>query len=288
MVSRQQPAAHQQRLGCGGVCEHRRSGQRQRQRLRTASSAPPAVWTPRRRRPPQFQHLLTPSDGAPVAVVVPARMNVRSGPGTGYPVVTSAANGARLPILARSPGGDWYQVQIEGRADPAWVFASLTVVDGALANAPTLSAEQIPALPVVEQPVAAPCQLQPSGGARRTAQHERRLRLWHHRKHVAGRPPARGRCGQAAWLWLGEAADSLGVCRAGAGRSQLAGNGHHRRCDERQRHQPHVQRRHVAGVGAPDIGRHRRPPGGFPDVRQLPGVYRRPLLWPPAGHRGLE
>jgi uncharacterized protein YraI len=96
------------------------------------------------------------SDGAPTAVVVPARMNVRSGPGTGYPVVTSAANGARLPILARSPGGDWYQVQIEGRAEPAWVFASLTVVDGALANAPTLSAEQIPALPVVEQPVAAP------------------------------------------------------------------------------------------------------------------------------------
>jgi hypothetical protein len=36
---------------------------------------------------------------------------------------TSAADGARLPILARSPGGDWYQVQIEGRAEPAWVFA---------------------------------------------------------------------------------------------------------------------------------------------------------------------
>ena len=95
------------------------------------------------------------SAGTPTAVVVPARINVRSGPGTNYPVVSSAANGARLPMLARTAASDWYQVQLPGSTDPAWVFAALTVVDGALADVPALAAQDLPTAPVAEQPAAA-------------------------------------------------------------------------------------------------------------------------------------
>lgn len=81
----------------------------------------------------------------PTAAVVPARINVRSGPGTGYGVVSSANNGAKLPIVGLSEDGTWYQVQVTGLAEPAWVFASLTVLSGALDGVPKVAA---PAAPV--------------------------------------------------------------------------------------------------------------------------------------------
>lgn len=110
--------------------------------------------------PPAAAETATPppaasSDGAPVAAVVPARMNVRSGPGTNYPVVGSAANGDRLPILARNGAGDWWQVQLPGAGDPAWVFAALTVPSGAVDGVPTLAAEDIPAPPAAAAPAPA-------------------------------------------------------------------------------------------------------------------------------------
>ncbi|MEZ4555993.1 MAG: SH3 domain-containing protein [Caldilineaceae bacterium] len=42
----------------------------------------------------------------PTAFTQPDRMNVRAGPGTGYPVVATVAQGTALEILALGPTGD--------------------------------------------------------------------------------------------------------------------------------------------------------------------------------------
>lgn len=84
----------------------------------------------------------------PTAYTTPARINIRSGPGTNYPVATSVAAGTALEILALNPAGDWYQVRLGGQADPVWVFASLTRTSGALDSVKRLTAEELPAPPV--------------------------------------------------------------------------------------------------------------------------------------------
>ena len=63
--------------------------------------------------------------------------NLRSGPGTGYPVVGTASQGERLRVLAQHVSGTWYEVQ---RTDPplqAWVSASLGTLEGTCDNLPT-------------------------------------------------------------------------------------------------------------------------------------------------------
>ena len=47
----------------------------------------------------------------PATVASGARLNVRSGPGTGYPVISTVAPGAALTAAARNAAGDWIRVQ---------------------------------------------------------------------------------------------------------------------------------------------------------------------------------
>jgi uncharacterized protein YgiM (DUF1202 family) len=75
-----------------------------------------------------------------VAQVTPARINVRSGPGTNYRVVSSANAGAQLPLVGQSQDGSWYQVQVSGLAQPGWVLGSLTTVTGTLDGVPKVAA----------------------------------------------------------------------------------------------------------------------------------------------------
>ncbi len=90
---------------------------------------------------------LLPTPTAPVAVIQPERINVRQGPGTNYPVVTTVTAGTWLPIVALGPQGEWYQVQVAGRDEPAWVYAGLTQGLGPLETLPRLSPEEIPPAP---------------------------------------------------------------------------------------------------------------------------------------------
>jgi hypothetical protein len=55
-----------------------------------------------------------------------ARVNVRSGPGTGYAVVTSAAVGTLVPVLELGDG--WYRVLIEN--EEGWISAQLLTLEG--------------------------------------------------------------------------------------------------------------------------------------------------------------
>lgn len=85
------------------------------------------------------------SGAQPSAVVVPTRINVRGGPGTGYSVVSSANSGVRLSIVGLSEDGKWYAVQVGGLAEPAWVFASLTTLNGTLDGVAKVAAPAAPA-----------------------------------------------------------------------------------------------------------------------------------------------
>lgn len=84
--------------------------------------------------------------------------NLRSGPGTNYPVVGSVSQGQALDVVARNPAGDWLQL-----GSNAWIFASL--VSGAptgLSVATNIPAPPVVAAPVQQQP--APAAVQPARG----------------------------------------------------------------------------------------------------------------------------
>lgn len=86
-------------------------------------------------------------ENAVVATTTPARMNVRSGPGTNYPVAASAPAGSRYEIVGINPARDWYQIRVPNRQEPAWIFANLTTLSGSLDNVPQLAEAVIPAPP---------------------------------------------------------------------------------------------------------------------------------------------
>jgi uncharacterized protein YgiM (DUF1202 family) len=92
--------------------------------------------------------------GGPVAVVQAGRINVRGGPGTHYPIVSSAAAGTSLSLLALNPDGTWYQVQVTGQTNPGWILATLARTSGGLDSVKRLAADQLPAAPAAA-PVAA-------------------------------------------------------------------------------------------------------------------------------------
>ncbi len=56
-------------------------------------------------------------------------VNVRSGPGTGYPKIGDARDGATYRITGKNEAGDWYQFSF-GEDQPGWVSARFTTVDG--------------------------------------------------------------------------------------------------------------------------------------------------------------
>ena len=100
----------------------------------------------------------------PVAVVSGSgQVNLRSGPGTAYPVVGNAASGAELEIVGRNQAGDWWQVCCNN-GQPAWVVARLVTVRGD-AGAIEVAANIPPAptaRPAAPQPTARPQPPQPT------------------------------------------------------------------------------------------------------------------------------
>ena len=82
----------------------------------------------------------------PIAVVITATLpvtveiksataNLRGGPGTEFDVVSTAAQGKRLPVIARNADGSWWQVCcVEGK--PVWINDSLVTILGARDEVP--------------------------------------------------------------------------------------------------------------------------------------------------------
>jgi hypothetical protein len=68
------------------------------------------------------------ADGAAAltANVAAATLNLREGPGTGFPVIGSASRGTTLTLLARNADGTWwYACCVPGTATQGWVSAEL-------------------------------------------------------------------------------------------------------------------------------------------------------------------
>jgi uncharacterized protein YraI len=62
-------------------------------------------------------------------ILVPERVNVRTGPGLNYPQVGVLIAGQTAPALGRSPGGDWIQISYAGvPGNAAWVYAAFVVL----------------------------------------------------------------------------------------------------------------------------------------------------------------
>jgi uncharacterized protein YraI len=89
------------------------------------------------------------SPATPTALVQPARMNVRGGPGTNYEVVSSVAGGTGLEITGKTGDSQWYRVTLPGGGD-GWLFAQLAPAAGPVESIPVLAQEELPEPPVVE------------------------------------------------------------------------------------------------------------------------------------------
>ena len=91
----------------------------------------------------------TPSPGAPSGTTTTA-VNVRSGPGTNYPVLVVAPAGSSGEITGKSADGNWWQVKISTKYSPdglGWIAAGYGFTQNT-ENVPVVAAP--PAPPVVQ------------------------------------------------------------------------------------------------------------------------------------------
>ncbi len=75
-------------------------------------------------------------------------LNVRAGPGTGYPIIGVLHQGDTVPVIGRNVTGSWLQIEYDG--GPGWVATYLVTVTG-----------DMEALPVMTPP---PTEAAPAGG----------------------------------------------------------------------------------------------------------------------------
>ena len=79
----------------------------------------------------------------PLAITVPTILNVRSGPGTEYEIVTTVSQGTRAEIIGIGPQDEWFLVELDSLDDPAWVYQDLTTVVGSLAGVRRVASWQV-------------------------------------------------------------------------------------------------------------------------------------------------
>jgi uncharacterized protein YraI len=92
-------------------------------------------------------------------------MNVRSGPGTAYPVVGALNGGQQAEIIGKNPEGDWWQISLPGDVT-GWVLGQLVTTAGDTASIavatnippapPTATPAPVAEAPPAQEPTAAP------------------------------------------------------------------------------------------------------------------------------------
>ncbi|MCC6454889.1 MAG: SH3 domain-containing protein [Caldilineaceae bacterium] len=97
-------------------------------------------------------------------------LNVRSGPGTAYPVVGALNSGQQADIVAKNPEGDWWQVSLP-TGGAGWVYgplvqamgdtASITVASDIPAAPPTPTPAPVAEVPAEQPPAEQPPAEQP-------------------------------------------------------------------------------------------------------------------------------
>ncbi len=90
----------------------------------------------------------------PMAVTVPITMNVRTGPGLLYDVVSIVPKGTQGRIFGIDPDNDWFQVELEGLDTLVWLYQDLTTVVGSLAGVKWVTEAEVALLPAaITQPL---------------------------------------------------------------------------------------------------------------------------------------
>ena len=90
----------------------------ERLELLEATATPTVTPTPSPTPPPTPTS--TPTSPSPT-VRMSGTMNVRSGPGTNYPILGQAASGDQYPISGKNPAGGWWQIIYSGQF--GWVYS---------------------------------------------------------------------------------------------------------------------------------------------------------------------
>ena len=86
----------------------------------------------------------------PALTISGATANLRSGPGTAYPVIGGASKGQQLAVTGRLQDGTWWQVTYLGK--PAWIAASLVSAGADAAKVAVVA--QLPPTPPPSQATA--------------------------------------------------------------------------------------------------------------------------------------
>jgi hypothetical protein len=85
----------------------------------------------------------TPTPDA-VTVTVLQNMNVRSGPGTNYPIVGAGSAGQSTLVIGRNDDGSWLKIEYPSADGTGWIFAELVQING---DAEAVEIAQAPAPP---------------------------------------------------------------------------------------------------------------------------------------------
>ncbi len=84
-----------------------------------------------------------PQTQTPLAITIPEIMNVRTGPGLTYDIVTTVPAGTQGTIVGTDPDNDWYQVEIDGIEGQVWIYQDLTTLVGSLVGVKQYTALEI-------------------------------------------------------------------------------------------------------------------------------------------------
>lgn len=77
---------------------------------------------------PTSESTPTPKPTLPIVTIKGARVNIRSGPGTNYPVIQTLDQNATAPATGFNSGQTWVQIELPDSA-PGWVSADLVDID---------------------------------------------------------------------------------------------------------------------------------------------------------------
>ncbi|MFZ2489307.1 MAG: SH3 domain-containing protein [Anaerolineae bacterium] len=124
--------------------------------LEMATATPTAAPTPETPPTPTPLPAPTTAPTPDVASVVATRaVNVRSGPGTAYNTIGQMLPGQTARLLGKNQDGTWWQIEVSGAANSAWVIAEMVSTQGPVGQVQV--AKDIPAPQAVAAvPTAAP------------------------------------------------------------------------------------------------------------------------------------
>lgn len=112
-------------------------------------------------QPPTPTSTFTPTStvGANVATITADLLNVRRGPGTSYPVITTVAKGVKVTVLGQDQAGDWLLVRLSNGTE-GWISRAYTDFRGTspvvYVPSPTATPTRTPIIPPTLTPTPVP------------------------------------------------------------------------------------------------------------------------------------